>query len=29
MATLTNEESEQIAELLSKLGIRETTGIET
>ena len=29
MATLTKEESEQMAELLSKLGIREPVGIET
>ena len=29
MATLTKEESEQMAELLSKLGIQEPTGIET
>ena len=29
MATLTKEESEQMAKLLSKLGIQEPTGIET
>ena len=29
MATLTKEESEQMAELLGKLGIREPAGIET
>ena len=29
MATLTKEESEQMAELLSKLGIREPAGIAT
>ena len=29
MATLTKEELEQMAELLGKLGIWETTGIET
>ena len=29
MATLTKEESEQMAELLSKLGIWEPVGIET
>ena len=29
MATLTKEESEQMAKLLNKLGIREPVGIET